>query len=82
MSFLLIKIHLLTSSSLNDGRGRESFNMEDGLPGAHFMNFLDLNNLMFQKNMDVVNDGIYMCTKNQHELLYILGCIKMTNFHI
>jgi hypothetical protein len=59
-------------------------NPEDGHSGARFLNFFEINNLMFQKNLkkiwDVDNDGIYMCAKNQHELLHILGCVKMSNF--
>jgi hypothetical protein len=54
--------------------------MEDRLPRVRFLNFPEINNLKFQKNLkiiwDVDNDGLYMCAKNQHELLCILGCIK------
>jgi hypothetical protein len=65
---------------------RESVNSEDGLPGARFLNFFEIENLKFRKNLkkiwDVDNDGLYTCAKNQHELLCILGCIKLINFQI
>jgi hypothetical protein len=35
-----------------------------------------------KKIWDIDNDGIYMCAKNQHELLRSLGCVKITNFQI
>jgi hypothetical protein len=54
--------------------------------GARFLNFFEIDNLKFQKNLkkiwDVDNDGIYMCAKNQNELLRSLGYVKMTNFQI
>jgi hypothetical protein len=37
---------------------------------------------IWKKIWDVDNDGLYMCAKNQHEFLCILGCIKLTNFQI
>jgi hypothetical protein len=67
------------------GKPRER-QLEDGLPGARFSNFFEIDNLKFRKNMkkiwDVDNDGLYMCAKNQHEFICILGCIKLTNFQI
>jgi hypothetical protein len=36
----------------------------------------------FRRNMDVLNDVFFQCTKNQYEISYILGTAKITKLQI
>jgi hypothetical protein len=62
---------------------REYVVLVPGHPTACFLNLSEIDILRFQKNqkkiMHVDNHDLYLCTKNQPEMLCILGCVKKTN---